>query len=514
MFTAKQQIGPYILVKKLGRGGFGEVWLAERRTEILTTKVAIKLPLQTQIDIEEVKREATLWEKVSGHPNVLPIIEANVYDGQIVIVSEYASDGSLEDVLKREGSLSIKKSIELMSGVLSGLEFLHSRRIIHRDLKPANILLQGNTPRLADFGISRALRMTQTSSSNTISGTWEYMAPEAFDGKRNEQTDVWSAGVTLYKLLTRRLPFPQTEPTALVGAIMTRNPDPLPVSIPESLREIVLCALSKNPDERFKSPLEMHEALRKVNVKKTSNNTSRFAFLDSYNQPIDSEITTIANAQIKETSVSITDSPEEPSLLKNMLKHYLFWGGLVFLFGILITPLILFLNAPKTTTQNVNQNSNQVTSTQPLENSRKSSSPIPSPSPSPTPTSTPSLNFDLSRLNKYVGKYPFELFKKEPSFQRRLRTFLGSNYNDFDSNFTVQSPISKEGNFYILEGCRAHHCDYEESKLVVDVVGNAIHCAIISFGKRERVYSENKQKPPAILRHLIDEAKAKQQAPN
>ena len=368
MFTAKQQIGPYTLIRKLGRGGFGEVWLAERRTEILTTKVAIKLPLQTQIDIEEVKREATLWEKASGHPNVLPIIEANVYDGQIVIVSEYASDGSLADLISRERKLSVEKSIEIMSGILSGLEFLHARRIIHRDLKPANVLLQGNTPRLADFGISRALRTTQTSSSNTITGTWEYMAPEAFDGKRNIQTDVWSAGVTLYKLLTGRMPFPQTEPTALVGAIMTREPDPLPYSIPQVLRNVVLQSLSKDPAARFKSASQMSTALQNGFSQASKSDESEFATLKLHDM-------TTGKTAMK------TTSPEyvQPSLFKSMLKYFLIIGGLVFFFGIIAVQMVIYINSNK------QGNQNSVSALNANIRPEAVSSPTPTPSPSPTP---------------------------------------------------------------------------------------------------------------------------------
>ena len=158
MFSENSQIGPYVLIRKLGRGGFGEVWMAERRTKFVTTRVAVKLPLQDQVDPEAIRKEATLWEQASGHPNVLPIIDADEYDDQIVIVSEYSPDGSLEQSLKENGVMDISRAIYITIDILSGLEFLHSRNIIHRDLKPANILLQGETPRLSDFGISRALR--------------------------------------------------------------------------------------------------------------------------------------------------------------------------------------------------------------------------------------------------------------------------------------------------------------------------------------------------------------------
>ncbi|MET0753520.1 MAG: protein kinase, partial [Pyrinomonadaceae bacterium] len=262
MFRSGQQIGSYVLVQRIGRGGFGEVWLAERRAKFVTTKVAVKLPLDEQIDAETIKQEATLWEQASGHPNVLPIIDADEYDGQIVIVSEYAPDGSLEQFLKNSGgAIRPEKAIELTIGILSGLEFLHSRQIIHRDLKPANILLQGDTPRLADFGISRAMRTT--SMSINVAGTPAYMSPEAFDGKRNAQTDIWSVGVILYQMLAGRLPFSQNSQGELLAAIIMREPEPPPATTPPALRQILAKALAKQPVARYKSAREMREDLNR-----------------------------------------------------------------------------------------------------------------------------------------------------------------------------------------------------------------------------------------------------------
>jgi serine/threonine protein kinase len=99
MFTKGDQIGPYILVDQLGHGSFGFVWRAERRG-LTTTEFAIKLPLDAKVDIAEIKREAEVWAQAKNHPNVLPIIEADIYNGQIAIVSEYAQDGSVDGYVR------------------------------------------------------------------------------------------------------------------------------------------------------------------------------------------------------------------------------------------------------------------------------------------------------------------------------------------------------------------------------------------------------------------------------
>lgn len=264
MFQEGQQIGVYTLIRKLGRGGFGEVWLAERKSKFVTTKVAVKLPLDEQVDHEAIKQEAQLWEQASGHPNVLPIIDADEYEGQVVIVSEYAPDGSLDEWLKNEGKMLVERAVEMTIKILDGLEFLHSRNIIHRDLKPANILLQGETPRLADFGISRVLRTTASSQSSNVSGTFAYMSPEGFDGKRSVQTDIWSVGVNLYQFVTGNLPYPQKEPSALIAAIMMREFEPLASDIPQSLKNVIAKALAKLPENRYKTAKEMREDLSRI----------------------------------------------------------------------------------------------------------------------------------------------------------------------------------------------------------------------------------------------------------
>lgn len=261
MFRSGQQIGAYTLIENIGRGGFGEVWLAEKRSQFVNKKVAVKLPLDAQINFEAIRQEATLWEQASGHSNVLPIIDADVYDGQVVIVSEYADGGSLSDKLKISKP-PIEIAVEMTIGILNGLEFLHSKQIIHRDIKPQNILLQNNTPRLADFGISRAMN-TDTISS-VVAGTDAYMSPEAFDGIRNVQTDIWSVGVVLYQMLKGDLPYPQQHPTERMFAILTKEFEPLPQDVPKELRSIVEKALARVPAERFQTAEQMSRSLRSV----------------------------------------------------------------------------------------------------------------------------------------------------------------------------------------------------------------------------------------------------------
>jgi serine/threonine protein kinase/regulator of sirC expression with transglutaminase-like and TPR domain len=264
MEEAPRQFGPYILIRKIGRGTFGVVWLAEKRTAIATTRFALKLARDEEIDLEAFKQEAAIWVEASGHPNVVPLIEADIYDGQVVLVSEYVPGGSLEDWLGRHGGRapSVESACEMADAVLAGLAHLHERGIVHRDLKPDNILLRGETPCLADFGIARLLR--SGSYSTNVSGTLAYMAPEAFDGKRNERTDIWSVGIILYQLLAGRLPYSQQDTASLVGAIVRHDPPPLPDSVPLAVRRVAARALERDPSLRYASAAEMRRELRQA----------------------------------------------------------------------------------------------------------------------------------------------------------------------------------------------------------------------------------------------------------
>ncbi|MCI0389526.1 MAG: protein kinase [Acidobacteria bacterium] len=153
MPKANDLIGPYQLIRKLGEGGFGEVWLARDFSGSSPREVAVKIPLESEIDLDALLQEATLWARATGHPNVLEFLAARVLDGQVVMVSEYAPDGSLKDWLRRHGGRapSVEAAVEMTRGILAGLEHPHARSIIHRDVKPDNVLLLGATPRLADL---------------------------------------------------------------------------------------------------------------------------------------------------------------------------------------------------------------------------------------------------------------------------------------------------------------------------------------------------------------------------
>ncbi len=150
----------------------------------------------------------------------------------------------------------------MIIGILDGLEHLHTRKIIHRDLKPGNVLLQGRIPRLSDFDISRVMAID--SNSNTKSGTYWYMSPEAHQGKRNVQTDIWSIGVILFQLLKGDLPFPQKTLPELLAAVTRGEAESLPDCIPVELKDILSKAIAVDLAARYQTAKEMSQALKDI----------------------------------------------------------------------------------------------------------------------------------------------------------------------------------------------------------------------------------------------------------
>lgn len=255
-----KRVGPYELVELLGRGGFGEVWLGRRSGALATTHVAVKIP-SGNAAAQLVQNEAQTWVRASGHANVVPIIEADVYDGTVAIVSEYVSGGTLADLLARqlERRLFVADAVEITIGILTGLEYLHARGIIHRDLKPGNVLMQHGIPRLTDFGLAGTFE--EGGGHSAVAGTLAYMAPEVFAGRPSVQSDLWAVGVVFYQMLCGTLPFRPSAQGPLGWGSRPVDPPTALNDVSAEIRKVLTRSFRENPDERFRSAAEMRSAL-------------------------------------------------------------------------------------------------------------------------------------------------------------------------------------------------------------------------------------------------------------
>ena len=269
------EIKDYTLKTFLGKGSFGEVWLAEKKIEISDKKVPFALKFISDntngiSDYASVRREINTWIDASGNKNIISVMDGFIYENLFVIVSEYANNGSLREWLRERGgqAAGLEKTVEIMCGILDGLTHLHSQNIIHRDLKPENVLLKGDVPCIADFGVSRIVENTSleiSQAGTNTAGSPLYMSPESFERiKPAPQIDIWSAGVMLFEMLSGKTPYSSDTIPGLIYEIVTKEPRSLPADIPEGFHQVMKKALAKDVSERFSSAKEMREALMRA----------------------------------------------------------------------------------------------------------------------------------------------------------------------------------------------------------------------------------------------------------
>lgn len=269
MLKPNEKVGVYTLLSKIGRGGFGEVWKAEKRNALAVSEFALKFMRSeedTPLNLEFIKKEVSIGQKVSGLPHIIHLIEADEYEDYIYLVSEFADGGSLQKWLRANGGKAptFEDAVEIADQILKGLEGLHRQGFIHRDLKPDNVLIKKGTYCLADFGIARQIQ-TNSATMNTA-GTYIYMPPEAFSKKPlvSPHTDIWATGVILQQLLTGALPFLREDTGALLWAIINEDPEPVSETVPAEIRTVINRALQKQREDRFQTAREMRLALEKA----------------------------------------------------------------------------------------------------------------------------------------------------------------------------------------------------------------------------------------------------------
>ena len=260
-----RQIGPYRIVRRIGRGGMGIVYMAH--DERLHRPVALKAlaPAFTRDPKrrERLRREAQLAAALS-HPNIATVYALEEDGDDLFIVSEYLEGQTLRELLTDERPLPIEQTITTAVAVARGLAAAHERGVIHRDLKPDNVfVVNGGQIKILDFGLARLEHGTSNASgvyvteAGTILGTPAYMSPEQLRGRELDfRTDLFSFGATLYELATGRQPFGAGDtPSAVVRVLESDPPDVLLLNpaVPESLQRIIYCCLEKDPVRRYGS---------------------------------------------------------------------------------------------------------------------------------------------------------------------------------------------------------------------------------------------------------------------
>ena len=266
--TIPRELGPVRLLREIGRGGMGVVYLG--RHQMLDRDVAVKFLLNAVAGPDdpgfagflEGARAAARLE----HPGLTTIHHADVVDGIPYLVMQYIDGPALNDVLKRTGPLSLSSMFVVLDAVSEAIGELHDRGIIHRDIKPANVLLcRDGRVVVTDFGLSVARPLGQRGPSSAgLAGTPAYMAPEMFAGEVSLRSDVYALGIMTFELLTGELPFTGTfeevrekhrnEPLPL-GPLQQRQLDP-------ALIEVLERATRKNAMFRYKTAEYLRKAMQ------------------------------------------------------------------------------------------------------------------------------------------------------------------------------------------------------------------------------------------------------------
>ena len=246
----------YRLERKIGSGGMADVWLAED-TE-LDRNVAIKILhdrfAQDKEFVQRFQREAQAAAGLQ-HPNVVGIFDRGVFDDTYFIAMEYVDGPSLKDLVR--GGMGTQDAINFTRQILNAARFAHRKGIIHRDLKPQNVLIDDEgRARVADFGIARGGENSDITATGSVMGTAQYLSPEQAQGKpTTPRSDIYSIGVILYEALTGRVPFEGDSAVAVALKQVSeapRRPSAINPDVPPALDAVVMRALAKDPEARFK----------------------------------------------------------------------------------------------------------------------------------------------------------------------------------------------------------------------------------------------------------------------
>jgi serine/threonine protein kinase len=273
-----RSIGSYRIVKPLGKGGMGAVYLAEHPG--IGSKVAIKfLHPQYATDKKIVDRffNEARAVNVIGHDNILKIIDLNVTDdNRHYFIMEFLHGKPLQDLVQPDVPVPLEVSGPILMQVCEALQAAHDHNIIHRDLKPDNVYLiihkgKKNFVKVVDFGIAKLTDDQGVSTGKTqtgmVMGTPAYMSPEQAGGMTNRidgRSDVYSLGVMMFQMATGKLPFPGSSfGEVLIGHLQLPPPEPrtLNPDIPEEYQGIILKCLAKSQDERYQTMRELHDAI-------------------------------------------------------------------------------------------------------------------------------------------------------------------------------------------------------------------------------------------------------------
>jgi len=264
-----EQFGKYILVRRMGQGGFAEVYLGQHIT-LKKNFVAIKI-LYAHLSAKQLEGLDAEAQIIAGmqHPSIVRVIDIDIERNIRYLVMDYAPKGTMRQFHARGSRLSLATVVKYVQQIADALQHAHDQKIIHRDVKPENMLIGANdTIMLSDFGLAMIAHNTKSWKEQDRAGTAKYMAPEQYRRKAIPASDQYSLAVTAYEWLCGAPPFYEGEDD--IQLVLQHLQDPIPpmsergAVVSEEVERVILKALAKEPTERFGSVKEFADELEKA----------------------------------------------------------------------------------------------------------------------------------------------------------------------------------------------------------------------------------------------------------
>lgn len=256
MFLQGQKVGKYEIIRSLGSGGFGSVYLA--KDTWLDIKVAIKVPHKQSAELYKLLKEPRL-QAALNHPNIVRMLAAEKEKNVFFMVMEYVKGPTLEKILEKERVLGLEQALDFIKQIAYGVDHAHKSKIIHRDLRPSNIIVsEDGTAKITDFGTSAWLNSVPYASTRI--GSPPYMAPEQFLGKASYASDLYSLGCIFYEMVIGRPPIFDPDPFKILEKAQQGRITPPRIKnsrVPKEVDAIIMKALAPKVEDRYASASEI-----------------------------------------------------------------------------------------------------------------------------------------------------------------------------------------------------------------------------------------------------------------
>ncbi|MBK9528650.1 MAG: protein kinase [Acidobacteria bacterium] len=345
MLTSGEKLSHHKIVSAIGKGGMGEVFLAQDTK--LNRQVALKiLPAEFAEDKDRMGRFVREAQSASAlnHPNIITIYEIGESDGTHFIATEFIDGKTLGEYVKAN-PLNYRSALEIAIQVASALDEAHAAGIVHRDIKPDNVMVRANgLVKILDFGIAKVSASSTSVSDSSedataiksptmpgmIIGTANYMSPEQAKGKEvDARTDIFSFGVVLYEMIAGQLPFEGENALEMIGAILHKDAKPLGPDVPTEISKLISKCLRKDRDERYQTIKDVGNDLREVKQELELKNLMERTASPNKPEPQTQilKATTLDEINQTTTNQTVASNPKTKYLAAGLLTLLLAAGG-------------------------------------------------------------------------------------------------------------------------------------------------------------------------------------------